>query len=243
MLVTKKLSVIVLSAFILVGIAITGTGFSFAGEAKPISSTKPGASTKPATATNPTVEKTPIVETNELEKSPIKTTAQNVCAACHGADGNSAISLNPKLAGQHPEYLLKQLTQFKSGVRVNVVMNGIAATLSADDMQGLSKLYAEQTLTLGKAKKNGVGSLGESIYRGGIAATQVPACASCHGANGAGIPKQFPRLSGQHADYTYVQLKNFRSGERANAPMMTQIATKMTEAQMQAVADYMQGLR
>ncbi len=218
-------------------------GLSFAGEPKSVPNTTAVPNTKPVAETKAVVETSSAAKPTEALKSPIQTTAQNVCAACHGADGNSAISLNPKLAGQHPEYLLKQLTQFKSGVRVNAVMNGIAATLSADDMQGLSKLYAEQTLTLGKAKKNGAGSLGESIYRGGIAATQVPACAACHGANGAGIPVQFPRLAGQHADYNYVQLKNFRSGERANAPMMMQIATKMTEAQMQAVADYMQGLR
>ena len=122
-------------------------------------------------------------------------------------------------------------------------MTGIASALTVDEMQNLSKYYADQTQALSKAKKNGAKSLGESIYRGGIAATQVPACASCHGATGAGIPKQFPRLAGQHADYTYEQLKKFRTGERANAPMMMQIAAKMTDAQMQAVSDYMQGLR
>ena len=169
--------------------------------------------------------------------------AQNVCAACHGGDGNSAITLNPKLAGQHPEYLLKQLTNFKEGKRVNAVMAGMVANLTADDMKGLAKLYADQKQTLSKAKSNGVGSLGEKIYRGGIAATGVPACASCHGANGAGIPKQYPRLSAQHADYTLQQLRTFRTGERANAPMMMTIAAKMTDAEMQAVADYMQGLR
>ena len=244
MLVVKKLNNVFLCAALLVS-----AGLSIAGNVKPVAETKPAAQAKPASDANPAVEANsvtdtkPAIATDATQKSPIQTTAQNVCAACHGADGNSAITLNPKLAGQHPEYLLKQLTQFKSGVRVNAVMNGIAGALSAEDMQSLSKLYAEQAQTLGKAKKNGVGSLGESIYRGGIAATQVPACASCHGANGAGIPKQFPRLSGQHADYNYEQLKKFRSGERANATMMTQIATKMTEAQMQAVADYMQGLR
>lgn len=169
--------------------------------------------------------------------------AQNVCAACHGADGNSTISLNPKLAGQHPEYLLKQLTNFKEGKRVNAVMAGMVANLSKEDMQSLAKYYASQKQTLGKAKSNGVGSLGEKIYRGGVAATGVPACAACHGANGAGIPKQYPRLAGQHADYALQQLRTFRTAERANAPMMMTIAAKMTDAEMQAVADYMQGLR
>lgn len=169
--------------------------------------------------------------------------AQNVCAACHGADGNSTISLNPKLAGQHPEYLLKQLTNFKEGKRANAVMAGMVANLGKEDMQSLAKYYADQKQTLGKAKSNGSGSLGEKIYRGGIAATGVPACAACHGANGAGIPKQYPRLSGQHADYALQQLRTFRTAERANAPMMMTIAAKMTDAEMQAVTDYMQGLR
>ncbi len=170
-------------------------------------------------------------------------TAQTVCAACHTGDGNSVISLNPKLAGQHPEYLTKQLKEFKSGKRANAVMTGIATALSEDEMSTLAAYYAKQNLKLGQAKTNGKGSLGEKIYRGGIAATSVPACASCHGANGAGIPKQFPRLNGQHADYTLAQMKTFRTGERANAPMMMAIAAKMTDAEMAAVADYIQGLR
>ncbi len=168
---------------------------------------------------------------------------QNVCAACHGADGNSVITTNPKLAGQHPEYLLKQLNNFKEGTRANAVMSGMAAALSTEDMEGLAKYFSNQSIKLSKAKANGKGSLGEKIYRGGIAATQVPACAACHGAAGAGLPKQFPRLAGQHADYTVQQLRTFRTGERANAPMMMAIAAKMTDAEMQAVADYLQGLR
>ncbi|HEY0562905.1 MAG TPA: c-type cytochrome [Methylophilus sp.] len=175
--------------------------------------------------------------------SPTEQMVQTVCAACHAPDGNSVISLNPKLSGQHPEYLLKQLTNFKEGTRANAVMSGMVANLSPDDMKNLAQYFSTQTITLAKAKANGKGSLGEKIYRGGIAATNVPACASCHGANGAGLPKQFPRLASQHADYTYQQLKTFRTGERANAPMMTAIAVKMTDAEMQAVSDYMQGLR
>ncbi len=168
--------------------------------------------------------------------------AKTVCAACHGADGNGVITLNPKLAGQHSDYLTKQLYDFKAGKRANAVMAGMVANLSDEDIKGLAKYFAAQTPTLGKAKSNGVGSLGEKIYRGGIAATNVPACAACHGANGEGLPKRFPRLSGQHADYTAQQLKIFRTAERANAPMMQVIATKMTDAEMQAVADYIQGL-
>ncbi|HOY71365.1 MAG TPA: c-type cytochrome [Methylotenera sp.] len=177
------------------------------------------------------------------EKSAVETTAETVCAACHAADGNSVVSVNPKLAAQHPEYLVKQLTEFKSGKRANAVMSGIATSLSDDDMKGLAAYFAKQSLKLGQAKNNGKGSLGEKIYRGGVVATSVPACASCHGANGAGIPKQFPRVNGQHADYTLAQLRTFRTGERANAPMMMAIAAKMTDAEMGAVADYIQGLR
>lgn len=168
---------------------------------------------------------------------------QNVCAACHGADGNSTITANPKLAGQHPEYLDKQLANFKDGSRANPVMSGIAAALSEEEMASLAKYFSAQSIKLAKAKSNGSGSLGEKIYRGGIASTQVPACAACHGVTGAGLPKQFPRLAGQHAEYTLQQLRTFRTGERANAPMMMTIAAKMSDAEMQAVADYIQGLR
>jgi cytochrome c553 len=181
------------------------------------------------------------------EEAPAKKTAEQtvnaVCAACHGADGNSVITLNPKLAGQHPEYLEKQLNEFKSGKRANAVMSGMAAALSAEEMKELAAYFSAKKLTLGQATKNGAESLGEKIYRGGIAATNLPACAACHGPNGAGLPKQFPRLGGQHADYTLAQLKAFRTGERANAPMMMAISAKMTDAEMAAVADYIQGLR
>ena len=178
-----------------------------------------------------------------VEKNTVAQITSTICAACHNADGNSVITLNPKLAGQHPEYLVKQLTEFKSGKRANAVMSGMAAMLSDEDMKGVAAYFSNQNLVLGKAKTNGAGSLGEKIYRGGIASTNVPACAACHGANGAGIPKQFPRLGGQHSDYTLAQLRTFRTGERANAPMMMAIATKMTDSEMAAVADYIQGLR
>lgn len=187
------------------------------------------------------------VSVEAVAEAPARKTAEQtvntVCAACHAPDGNSAITLNPKLAGQHPEYLEKQLTEFKSGKRVNAVMSGMAASLSDEEMKELAAYFASKKLNPGQATKNGVGSLGEKIYRAGIAANNVPACAACHGPNGAGLPKQFPRLGGQHADYTLAQLKTFRTGERANAPMMMAISAKMTDAEMAAVADYIQGLR
>lgn len=170
-------------------------------------------------------------------------TVNTVCAACHAPDGNSVISLNPKLAGQHPEYIEKQLTEFKSGKRANAVMSGMAGALSEAEMKALAAYFSSKKTALGQAKSNGAGSVGEKIYRAGNAVTGVPACAACHSPNGAGLPKQFPRLSGQHADYTLAQLKAFRSGERANAPMMMAIAAKMSDAEMAAVADYIQGLR
>jgi cytochrome c553 len=177
------------------------------------------------------------------EKKTADQIVNTVCAACHAPDGNSVITLNPKLAAQHPEYIEKQLAEFKSGKRANAVMTGIASTLSEEEMKSLAQYFSGQKLVLGQTKANGKASLGEKIYRGGIASTNVPACAACHGANGAGLPRQFPRLGGQHADYTLAQLKTFRSGERANAPMMMAIAAKMTDAEMAAVADYIQGLR
>ncbi|OIR04896.1 cytochrome c4 [mine drainage metagenome] len=178
-----------------------------------------------------------------VEKKSAEQIVNTVCAACHTADGNSVITLNPKLASQHPEYLEKQLTEFKSGKRANAVMSGMASMLSDEDIKNLAAYFSAKALVLGKAKTNGVGSLGEKIYRGGVAATSVPACAACHGANGLGLPKQFPSLRGQNADYVLAQLRSFRLGERANAPMMMDIAGKMSDAEMAAVADYIQGLR
>jgi cytochrome c553 len=167
-----------------------------------------------------------------------------VCAACHGVDGNSVMATNPKLAQQHPEYIAKQLANFKAGDRKNAVMSGMAAGLSPEDMANVAAYFGAQKAKVGSAKTNAAGSLGEKIYRGGIAKVGVPACASCHGANGAGMPVQFPRLSGQHADYVVTQLKAFYSGERANdnAKVMRMIAAKMSDAEMAAVADYIQGL-
>ena len=170
---------------------------------------------------------------------------KNVCAACHAIDGNSGITANPKLAGQHPEYLYKQLTNFKSGERANAVMSGMAGMLSDADMHAVAEYFSKQTLNLGQAKKNGAGSLGEKIYRAGIQANSVPACASCHGPAGDGLPVKYPRLGGQHTEYVLNQLRQFRLGARANdeAKVMRTIAAKLTDQEMEAVADYIQGLR
>lgn len=173
------------------------------------------------------------------------TIATTVCVACHGADGNSVITMNPKLAAQHPEYITKQLKNFKSGERKNAVMSGMVANLTDEDMANLGAYFGSQKANGGAAKTNGPGSLGEKIYRGGLPGAGVPACASCHGPTGSGIPVHFPRLAGQHAEYTVNQLKTFRAGERANdsAQMMRMIAGKLSDNDIAAVADYIQGLK
>ena len=166
-----------------------------------------------------------------------------VCAACHGADGNAGSPEYPRLAGQHPEYLTKQLHEFKSGKRANAIMSGFSAMLDDADMQNISAWLAVQKPKAGAAKDKELVTLGEQIYRGGIADRNIPACAGCHSPNGAGIPSQYPRLSGQHAAYTEAQLKALRDGTRANNNVMHEVAAKMNDREIKAVADYAAGLR
>lgn len=166
-----------------------------------------------------------------------------VCAACHGADGNSGSPANPKLAQQHPEYLVKQLQEFKSGKRANAIMQGFASQLSDEDMKNISAWLATKKNKAGFAKDKELVALGERIYRGGIADRQVAACAGCHSPNGAGIPSQYPRLSGQHGDYTVAQLIAFRDGARKNSVQMTQVASRLNDREIKAVSDYIAGLR
>ena len=166
-----------------------------------------------------------------------------VCVACHGADGNSAIPVNPKLSQQHPEYLVKQLQEFKSGKRENAVMVGFASTLSDEDMRNVAYWLASQKATPGAASDKTLVTLGERIYRGGIADKQVAACMGCHGPKGSGIPAQYPRLSGQHAEYTVAQMVSFRDGARKNSLQMAQVASKLNDREIKAVSDYIAGLR
>ena len=165
------------------------------------------------------------------------------CAACHGADGNSGTPVNPILAQQHPQYLVKQLQEFKSGKRANAVMSGMAATLSDEDMKNVAYWLHSKTAKPGFAKDKELVALGERIYRGGIADRQVAACAGCHSPNGAGIPAQYPRLGGQHADYLSAQLSGFRDGLRKNNLQMSQVAAKLNDREIKAVSDYIAGLR
>lgn len=166
-----------------------------------------------------------------------------MCVACHAADGNSTTPANPKLAQQHPEYLIKQLQEYKSGKRANAIMSGFAAGLSDEDMRNVAYWLASQKATTGAATDAELVSLGERIYRGGIPDRQIASCAGCHSPNGAGIPAQYPRLSGQHADYTADQLRQFRSGTRKNNVQMTGVAAKMNDREILAVSEFIAGLR
>lgn len=174
-----------------------------------------------------------------------RTIATGVCVACHGVDGNSPITANPVLAGQHREYIIKQLRNYKSGDRQNPIMNGMAASLSEQDMQDVAAYYASQKAHQGTARDAAVARAGQQLYRGGNAGNGTAACAGCHSPSGAGIPAQYPRLKGQHADYTIAQLKAFRAGERTNddSAMMRSIAARMSDEEIAAIAEYVQGLQ
>ncbi len=166
------------------------------------------------------------------------------CVTCHGADGNSVAPNFPKLAGQHESYLVKQLMDFKSGKRKDATMTAMAATLGDADVANVAAYFASQTTKLGEAAADKV-AMGQALYRAGNAANGVAACAGCHGPTGAGNPQaKFPRLSGQHAAYVVKQLKDFRAGKRSNDPgdMMRGVAAKLSDAEIEAVAQYVQGL-
>ena len=165
------------------------------------------------------------------------------CAGCHGADGNSGTPANPKLAQQHPEYIVKQLQEYKSGKRANAIMSGIAAGLTEEDMKNIAFWVTTNKAKPGNATDKELVALGERIYRGGIKERQITACAGCHSPNGAGIPAQYPRLSGQHAEYTAAQLTYFRDGIRKNNLIMTQAAARLNDREIKALADYIAGLR
>ncbi|MEP7207490.1 MAG: c-type cytochrome [Casimicrobiaceae bacterium] len=222
---------------LLAGVAgVASLGAIAAGGAEP-------ASAAPATAEAPAKPK--------VDPDKAKAAAQNVCAACHGADGNSVAPINPNLAGLPADYIARQLAHFKAGIRVNAIMQGMAASLSPEDMAALGAYYAQQQPKPGGGKDATLAQAGQKLYRGGDAALGIPACAACHAPSGAGIPKNYPRLAGQHAEYTIAQLKAFKAGERgndkegkdANGRIMGTIAARMSETQMRAAAEYTQGLR
>lgn len=169
--------------------------------------------------------------------------AAAVCGACHTHDGSRGSPANPIIQGQHPEYLTKQLIEFKSGKRENAIMKGMAATLTEPDMKNVSAYYASKQAKPGFAKDKALAALGEKIYRGGIADRSVPACAGCHSPSGAGNPAQNPRLAGQHADYTVAQLTAFRDGVRKNNAQMSGVAAKLNDREIKALADYIAGMQ
>ena len=169
--------------------------------------------------------------------------SSGVCAACHSSDGSRGSAANPILQGQHADYLVKQLLEYKEGKRDNPVMKAIAAQLSLADMRNVASFYAARQARPGFAKGKATATLGEKIYRGGIADRSVAACSGCHGPNGAGIPAQYPRVGGQHADYIEAQLLAFRSGARRNNAVMTDVAARLNDREIKAVSDYLAGLR
>ena len=168
--------------------------------------------------------------------------ATTVCAACHGADGVSNAPANPHLAGQGADYIAAQLAAFKSGARPNPVMQGMAAGLTPEDMLAVGAYYQSQKPVQGVARDKALAERGQRIWRGGIKALGVPACAGCHGAAGAGIPAQYPRLAGQHAELSFGWLKGYATGARPHA-VMGPVASRLTEADMKALSEFIAGLR
>ena len=184
----------------------------------------------------------------DIEKA--RKIAETVCAACHGIDGNSPTSANPILAGQGADYLFKQMMEFKAAegkpaIRNNAIMAGMTAALSPEDMKGLAAYFSQQKIKPSAATNEKLVESGKHLWRKGDFDRGIPACSGCHGPAGAGIPAQYPRLAGQYAEYTELQLKNFRSEERSNDPegMMRAIADRLSDKQIKALADYIAGLR
>lgn len=165
------------------------------------------------------------------------------CVSCHGAAGNSTIAANPKLAGQPQEYLYKQLVDFTHPQRTQPIMTTYAKMLTDEEKKNISAYLATQTAKSGAAKNRDTIDLGKKIYRGGIAEKSVPACASCHGPAGSGNPAKYPRIGGQHQDYTIAQLGAFKGHGRQNSAEMTTIAQRMSDDEIKAVADYVAGLK
>lgn len=218
-----------LSIFALIGFA----GTVFAADAAPAAEAKAVVPGKP---------KVDVAAGETLYSNGDASRGVTACITCHGPKGQSAVGTWPKLSAQHPAYTAKQLKNFKEGARANPVMMGMAATLTEQDMQNIAAYLAKQPISQGVAQNKSTIELGQSIYRGGIAAKGVPACAACHSPTGAGIPSQYPLLGGQWADYTNAQLIAFREGVRKNSSQMTTIATKLSDQEMKAVSDYIAGL-
>jgi cytochrome c553 len=210
---------------------------------------EPAAASQPKAGQPKADEAKPAQAKPDLAKA--QQTASGVCAACHGADGNSASPANPSIAGQHADYITLQLMHFQSGIRPNAVMQAMAATLTPEDMRALGIYFSQQKAKPSMAKDKELVAAGQKIYRGGNAGSGVPACAACHSPDGAGIPARYPRVGGQFSDYTLAQLKSFKAGTRGadkdgkdvNGKVMAQIASRMSDREMQAVSEFASGLR
>ncbi len=204
----------------------------------------------PASAAAPAAASAPAAHAAAAPAAPAKpdlarggSIATAVCGACHLSDGNRGTAANPIIAGQHADYLVKQLTEFKSDKRVSAIMKPMAMSLSDADMRSVAAFYASKSAKTGFARNRALAADGERIWRGGVPERGIPSCQGCHGPAGAGIPAQFPKLAGQHADYIEAQLIAFRSGARHNNPAMTGIAARLSDREIKAVADYTAGLR
>jgi cytochrome c553 len=220
-----------LSIFALIGVS----GLAIANDAAPAAA----AEAKPVVPGKPKVDP---AAGEALYSNGDASRGVTACLTCHGPKGQSATATWPKLSAQHAAYITKQLKSFKEGTRPNPVMMGMSTALTEQDMQNISAFLVKQPVSQGVAQNKDTIELGQSIYRGGIAAKGVPACAACHSPNGAGIPSQYPRLGGQWADYTNAQLLAFRDGVRKNSSQMTTIASKLSDQEMKAVSDYIAGL-
>lgn len=177
--------------------------------------------------------------------------ASGVCAGCHNADGNSVIPMNPILAGQGAEYITKQLIDFKATdsappKRNSPIMSSMVAALSPEDMKKLGEYYAKQKTIPSQvaADDEKLVATGKILYHGGNIGHGVPACASCHGPTGSGIPPRYPALAGQHAEYTFTQLNLFNTGDRTNDnDVMHKVLTRMSGAEKRAVSVYISTMR
>ena len=230
-LTSLRAGVAVISIFALTSIS----GLAFAADAAPAA---PMADAKAAVPGKPKVD---VAAGEALYSAGDTTRGVVACITCHGPKGQSAAGTWPKLAAQHPAYLVRQLKSYKEGTRANPIMMGMAAALTDQDMNNIAAYLGQQQPSQGVAENKDTIELGKSIYRGGIAAKNVPACAACHSPNGAGIPAQYPRQGGQWAEYSNTQLMLFREGTRKNI-QMNMIAVKLSDQEMKAVSDYMAGL-
>ena len=187
----------------------------------------------------------PAVASGQADEARARKIVAGVCFLCHGMEGESTSELFPRLAGQHGEYIAKQLANFKSGKRKSTAMADMVAKLSPDDMASLGRYFEKMVVPREAAKEPDLAGVGKYIYHNGNRFSGVPACAGCHGPAGAGLPGQYPRLAGQYAEYIATQLKAFKEGGRANDAngTMRGVAARLTEREIRAVSEYAAGLR